>query len=203
MRKWSGGPDEAEMDWKKYRQGFVWYDNADPKNFDSYKLPFADVIDGTLKAKWGGVYRAMALVLGARGGVDITETERRRAYKFLKNYYEKFEKPVPDYKDISEDPMNYEMMSLMKDFTETMIDEVVDRVVRAVRSTLQEEAEKTAKEEDDEEIMDHDEIDLEIDDEEEVGNEDENEAEEEVEVSEDDVKQIVADSLNEALGRLK
>lgn len=94
VRKWAGGD---EIDWKKYRKAFVWYDSKNPEKLGSYKLLFADVIGGTLKAKWGGVMRAMGAVLGARGGVDIPEADRKKAYNFLKAYYKKFDKPVPEY----------------------------------------------------------------------------------------------------------
>ncbi len=190
MRKWSGGPEEADMDWKKYKQGFVWYDSADPKNFKSYKLPFADIIDDTLKAKWGGVYRAMAVVLGARGGVDISESQRKRAYKFLKSYYAKFEKPAPDYKNISEDPAIYEMICLVKDIVDTLADEVVDKVVRAVRSELEE-----AKNEIEDEDIAIEDIEVEPEEEEEA-------VEDEINISKEDVEEVVSTSLNEALGRL-
>lgn len=186
MRKLAGGPEEDDMDWKKYKQGFVWYDSNDPENFGSYKLPFADVIDDVLKAKWGGVYRAMAVVLGARGGVDISESQRKRAYKFLKGYYAKFEKPAPDYKNISEDPAVYEMICLVKAIVDTLADEVVDRVVRAVRVELK-EVETEIKDED----IDLDDI---------VAEEDEIEEIEEEEESE--IAAVVSDSLKEALGRL-
>jgi len=102
IRKWAGGPDKDKIDWKKYQKAFVVYDPANADNFGSYKLPFADVIGGTLKAVWGGVRAAMGAVLGARGGVDLPETERKAAYNFLAAYYKKFDKPVPDYHSIED-----------------------------------------------------------------------------------------------------
>lgn len=102
IRNWAGGPDKDDVDFRKYRQAFVWFNPVDPNIFGSYKLPFADVIGGTLKAKWGGVFRAMGAVLGARGGVAIPAADRKRAYNFLASYYRRFDKPIPDFKDYSE-----------------------------------------------------------------------------------------------------
>jgi len=93
-----GSGDKDKIDWKKYAKAFVVLADPDkPDNFGSYKLPFADVIRGELKAVWGGVKAAMAAVLGARGGVDLPEAERKRAYNFLAHYYRRFDKPVPEY----------------------------------------------------------------------------------------------------------
>jgi len=102
MRNLAGGPDKDEIDWKKYRAGFVWYDSDDSENFGSYKLPFADVVDDKLTAVWGGVYRAMSAVLGSRGGVDL-DGDEESAYSFLKSYYKRFEKDVPDFSKRSVD----------------------------------------------------------------------------------------------------
>lgn len=102
VRRWAGGPDKDKVDWNKYKKAFVWFDAADKQNFGAYKLPFADVIGGTLKATWGGVSNAMAAVQGARGGVAIPETDRKKAYNFLVSYYKKFDKEPPEYREMEE-----------------------------------------------------------------------------------------------------
>lgn len=96
MRAAAGGPDKENVNWTKYRRGFVWYDSGKSESFAAYKLPFADVINGTLKATWGGVSNAMAAVLGSRGGVDI-QGQNKAAYAFLKGYYAKFDKEPPEF----------------------------------------------------------------------------------------------------------
>ena len=111
VRAWAGGDN---IDWKKYRTAFVWYDSANPEKFGSYKLLFADVFGGTLKAKWGGVMRAMGAVLGARGGVNISDADRKAAYNFLAAYYKKFDKPVPSYHSFSEADVKF-LEELFKD----------------------------------------------------------------------------------------
>jgi len=93
IAKWAGGPNKDKINWKKYGKGFVWCVPGQEENFGGYKLPFADVIDGELKATWGGVSNAMKAVRGARKklvGVDV-----KKAYNFLAAYYKKFKKEVP------------------------------------------------------------------------------------------------------------
>jgi len=93
IAKWAGGPDKDKINWKKYGKGFVWVVPGQEDTFGGYKLPFADVINGELKATWGGVSNAMKAVRGARRklvGVDV-----KKAYNFLAAYYKKFKKEVP------------------------------------------------------------------------------------------------------------
>ena len=115
IRKWAGGPDKDKIDWKKYGKAFVVVDPANKENFTGYKLLFADVIGGTLKATRGGVINAMRAVLGARGGVNLSEGERKAAYNFLVAYYKRFDMKPPEYKTADEE----------KEATKTIIDELV------------------------------------------------------------------------------
>jgi hypothetical protein len=97
MRKKAGGPKKEDINWSDYGKGFVYVNADDPKNFTSYKLPFADVIGGTLKAVKGGVYAAMAAVTGARGGVE--GVDKKKAYNFLSSYYKKFDEEPPEFNE--------------------------------------------------------------------------------------------------------
>lgn len=97
MRKKAGGPKKEDINWGQYGKGFVYVNADDPKNFTSYKLPFADVVGGTLKAIKGGVYAAMGAVNGARGGVK--GVDRKKAYNFLVSYYKKFDEEPPEFNE--------------------------------------------------------------------------------------------------------
>lgn len=104
VRKWASkdnSGDAEQMDWPKYRKGFFWYDGAEPKLFGSYKLQFADVFDGELRAVWRGVGASMGALLGARGGVDIPDADRKRVYNHAARYYEKWDKEPPEFKGLS------------------------------------------------------------------------------------------------------
>ena len=74
IAKWAssdGSGDKDKIDWKKYAQGFAWYDASDPENFGSYKLPHHTVKDGKLVTVKKGVEAAAAVLQGSRGGADI------------------------------------------------------------------------------------------------------------------------------------
>lgn len=68
--------DDGSVDAAKLARGFVYRDNdADPATQAAYSLPFADIIDGQLRAVWNGVAAAAAAVQGARGGTSIPADE--------------------------------------------------------------------------------------------------------------------------------
>lgn len=111
-REWDA--DESEIRWRKhlgiessddledpevrrkYMKRFFWWD-GDGTKFSSYKLPFVDVVNGEPKAIWRGVVAAMAALLGARGGVDIPESDRKEVYEHIVKYYKKADKEPPEY----------------------------------------------------------------------------------------------------------
>jgi len=98
IRKWAstdGSGEKDKIDWEKYRQAFAWYDENDPENFGSYKLPHHDIVDGKFVVVWRGVAAAMAALMGARGGVDIPNEDWDSVYSHLKKHYEQFDKEPP------------------------------------------------------------------------------------------------------------
>jgi|GEM_PF-1480392 len=98
VRKWAskdGSGDKDKIDWAKYRKAFFWYDENDPENFSSYKLPFADVIDGKLYAIPRGIMAAAAAIQGARGGVDIPEKDKEAIKRKIATYYKKMGRTPP------------------------------------------------------------------------------------------------------------
>ena len=105
IRKWAssdGSGDKDKIDWEKYRRAFFWYDASNPENFGSYKLKFADVINGRLYAIWRGVRGSMAVLNGARRGVDIPDEDREAVYRHIVRYYKKFGKEPPELRKLSE-----------------------------------------------------------------------------------------------------
>jgi len=70
----------------------------DPNKIGAYKMPFADIVSGDLKAVWKGIAAGMVTLMGARGGVDIPDRDRKPVYNFLVVYYKKFDKEPPEYR---------------------------------------------------------------------------------------------------------
>jgi len=60
-------------------------------------LPFAEVVDGELKAVWGAVKAIMGVLNGGRGGVDIPEDDKKSVYNQVAKYYKKFDEEAPEF----------------------------------------------------------------------------------------------------------
>jgi hypothetical protein len=86
VRKWAGAEKEPNA---KYRDAHVWYDSDAPENFESYKLPIADVIGGRLMAVPRAVMAAGAVMQGSRGGVDVPKKDIDPIKSYLAKYYDK------------------------------------------------------------------------------------------------------------------
>lgn len=98
---WDGPGEEAKCDVAGLKIICAWYDVDNKDNKSAYKLPHHKG-DGNHEAIWRGVAAAMASLLGARGGVEIPESDRKGVYNHLKKHYEQFDKPVPDFKMVEE-----------------------------------------------------------------------------------------------------
>lgn len=97
VKAWASDSD-GNIDFDKYKQAFFWVDSENADKQGSYKLPFADVFDGELKAVWRGVAASMASLMGSRGGVDIPDNDRKPVYNSIVKYYKKFDKTPPEFK---------------------------------------------------------------------------------------------------------
>ena len=99
IAKWASSDDSGDkdkIDWKKFGQGFIVLRNEDElENMSSYILPFADIIDGEMKAVPRGVFAASAVLMGARGGVELSDADRKGAMKFCESYYHMMDMEAP------------------------------------------------------------------------------------------------------------
>jgi phage shock protein A len=105
LRKWAssdGSGAKETIDWSKYREGFAWYDDENPEDFGSYKLPHHDIVNGRFSVVWRGVVAAMAALEGARGGVDTPEADKQAVYNHLRRHYEEFGKEAPEFSELIE-----------------------------------------------------------------------------------------------------
>ena len=87
--------DSVEEPSSKYRRGFLWFDSEDADSFGAYKLPFTDVVDGSLVAVPRGIFAAAAAMRGARGGVDIPSGDRSTVESHINRYYDKMDRESP------------------------------------------------------------------------------------------------------------
>lgn len=95
--EYAGGADN--VNWTKYGSCFMWTDTANKEVLGGYKLPFVYVENSTPKV----VFKALSAIVGAlngsRGGLDVSEADRRSIYNKVKTYYNKFKQEIPELKD--------------------------------------------------------------------------------------------------------
>jgi hypothetical protein len=91
--KWAGWPDDPNP--AKARRAFFAHDDAEPTQKESYKLPFATVIDGRLKAVPAGLHAVAVVLEGGRGGVDLPRDVIASVRRKVEGYYKKMDEEVP------------------------------------------------------------------------------------------------------------
>ncbi len=92
VKAWAGAEDAPN---EKYARAFALLSGPNDE-FASYHLPFADVEDGELVAVPKAIMAAAEVLKGSRGGVEISETDRESAKRFVEAYYVKMAKAADD-----------------------------------------------------------------------------------------------------------
>ncbi len=96
------GPREvaaAEVDDLKVMATWVESENDDAKS--AFKLPHHRAAGGH-STVFRGVTAAMGALLGARGGVDIPDADRRGVYNHLARHYREFDRDPPEFRSYSD-----------------------------------------------------------------------------------------------------
>ena len=95
--RWKGTLEVAKATVADLKLMATWFDseNADVKG--SYKLPH-HLADSPHATVFRGVVAAMGALMGARGGVDIPSTDRRKVYNHLVKHYREFDKVPPEFR---------------------------------------------------------------------------------------------------------
>jgi len=107
---WNAGEEvkKATGDAKKLRTMHAWVDSG-AEDFDAserkwYKLPHHKG-SGSQEVVWRGVAAAMGALLGARGGVDIPDKDRKGVYNHLVKHYKQFDKEPPEFREYQTDEL--------------------------------------------------------------------------------------------------
>ena len=125
----------------------AWVDSSKPDDKGSYKLPHHN--PSSLKAVWKGVAAAMAACKGARGGVDIPESDMPKVISHLSKHYKQFSKEVPKeftpemLKEIFPEETKKEFMisdEQMKELTEKLLS--LQDQVKLLNDKIEEKAKK-------------------------------------------------------------
>ena len=99
LKSWASNSEE-EVDWKKYRKGFLWYDSKDSDKASAHKFPIATIIDGRLTAVPKGIYAAASAINKAK----ISDEDKSGIRSHITKYYKKLDKETPWNKESKEDP---------------------------------------------------------------------------------------------------
>jgi hypothetical protein len=104
---WNWTPAEFDAilrddNWDAVASAHTWFDeeadeNDPPQEKGAYKLPHHYWRDNRLVTNWRGVVAAMGALLGARGGVDVPDSERRDIYLHLAKHYREFDREAPPF----------------------------------------------------------------------------------------------------------
>jgi hypothetical protein len=86
----------ADGDWDKYGEAFFYVDETAKDKLGSYKLQFADIIDGKLTAVPRAIFAVAGVLNGARGGVDIPDSDIAEIKTKVEAYYEAMAKKFDD-----------------------------------------------------------------------------------------------------------
>lgn len=119
---WNGPREVAAAEVSDLKVMSTWFDSAEPDLKGSYKLSH-HLAAGTHSVVLRGVNAAIAVVLGARGGVDIPEDDRRGVFNHLaKHLRDDFDREPPEFRDYTDE----ELAKLFPEFAE---DNIVHTIV--------------------------------------------------------------------------
>jgi len=100
---WDAGKEVKQAEVEDLKVMCAWFDSENPDIKASYKLPHHKAKSHAVV--WRGVAAAMAALLGARGGVDIPEKDKKGVYNHLAKHYKQFDKEPPEFRDYSSDEL--------------------------------------------------------------------------------------------------
>lgn len=112
VRQFTGSLDDATPE---YRRAFLWVEDGRESELGAYKLPIADVVDGRLIVVPRAVFSAAAVMLGARGGVDIPDDDRAGVIQSIERYYSMIGAPSPFANDAGLDASLVESVRTIRD----------------------------------------------------------------------------------------
>lgn len=100
---WDGPKERAAAEVSDLKIMSTWYDSESPDLKSSYKLPHHKASGHS--TVWRGVAAAMVALLGGRGGVSIPSGDKKGVYNHLSKHYKEFDKPVPEFKEYTEEEL--------------------------------------------------------------------------------------------------
>ena len=124
LKEWASD-EEGTIDFEKYSKGFAWFDDAEPENLGSYKLPHHTIENGELVLVPEGLYAAMAALNGARDGVDIPDADKKGVYNHFVTHYGQLDEEAPELKS-----------QIVEDFVEREEDSWFKRILNKLEKSI-------------------------------------------------------------------
>ena len=93
VQEYAGGD---KIDFDKYAKAFFYVDETKKDLLGSYKLQFADIIDGSLVAVPKAIFAVAGVLNGARGGVNIPDSDVAEIKGKVAAYYDRLAKQFND-----------------------------------------------------------------------------------------------------------
>lgn len=84
-------------DWGRFKKAHLWFDSDNQDKKGGYKLIIARMVNGRLTVIWRQLVAAVAVLNGARGGINVSADEKRAAFNHAMRYYKKMGVPTSDY----------------------------------------------------------------------------------------------------------
>jgi len=110
--EWNAAAEVRQADVETLKKMCAWF-AGDGENKSDYKLPHHKA-SGNNPAVWNGVAAAMKALFGARGGVQIPDSDRKGVYNHLAKHYKQFDKEVPEFKEYTEEELK-EMFAFLEE----------------------------------------------------------------------------------------
>lgn len=86
IREYTDSIEAPNQDYKKY---FMWFDGENADLFGSYKLLYADIINGKPHIVPRAIFAIAGILNGARGGVDISEADKNKIKPVINQLYKR------------------------------------------------------------------------------------------------------------------
>lgn len=136
---WDVAGEVANANISDLKQMSTWYNLTDAENKSAYKLQHHK--QAGYEAVWRGIAASMAILLGAKGGIDIPEGDRKGVYNHLKKHYAQFNKDIPDYKMVEDQVLSKlgeEVQALTLDREDKHVVRLVKKVIKVQKEQKRE-----------------------------------------------------------------
>jgi HK97 family phage prohead protease len=114
IREYTKSTEAPSQDYRKY---FMYFDGQAPELFDSYKLLYADIINGEPHIAPRAIFAIAGILEGARGGVNISDSDKNRIKPVINQLYKRMADEFNDESIVS--PITKSFDSL-KDIEQTL-----------------------------------------------------------------------------------